>query len=134
MLQHQHHKEFCNIYLSLYDHLDKYIFLLDKKQIESNKLEDHWGMYRNLQSRIILSNYCHWREVPLICSSWIMPKELFDRDYDLLSIGMSDNTFCGKISEKHQAKFLSPIPSISTHCQFPFIAPFINWEKFYDNK
>jgi len=111
-----------NYYISLYDHLDKYLF------VQENRI-DHWGMYKDLKSKVILSSYLHWREVPLICSSWIMSKKLFDRDYDLLSFGMSDNTFCGKISEKYQTKFLTPIPSLSTHCQIPFIAPFIDWEK-----
>lgn len=118
-----------NYYVSLYDHLDKYIFTQSEETINSNNLEGHWRMYRDLQSKIILSSYCHWREVPLICSSWIMSRQLFNRDYDLLSCGISDNTMCGKISELYKTKFLSPIPSLATHCQNPFIAPFVDWNK-----
>jgi len=111
-----------NYYISLYDHFDKYIFTYKDRN-------DHWGMYKDLKSKIIVSSYCHWREVPLICSSWIMSKKLFYRDYDLLSCGTSDNTQCGKISELYETKFLSPIPSIATHCQIPFLAPFLDWNK-----
>lgn len=118
-----------NYYISLYDHLDKYLFILNNEEIKKFNIENHWGMYKDLKSKIILSTYTHWREVPLICSSWIMSKRLFDRDYDLLSIGISDNTACGTISQRHSTRFLTPIPSLNTHCQNPFIAPYIDWEK-----
>lgn len=110
-----------NCYISLYDHLDKYIF-------NKNNRKDEWSQFVDLKSEIILSSYRHWRTTPLICSSWILPKLLFDRDLENLLIGISDNTHCGIIKEKYKTYFLTPIPSLATHCEKFFMAPFVNWE------
>jgi hypothetical protein len=90
-------------------------------------------MYRELKSKIILGSYCHWREVPNITSSWILPKKLFDRDWPELLIGISDNTGCDLWNKKHGTKYLSPIPSISCHSESYFIAPFIHWQQILEN-
>lgn len=113
-----------NHYISLYDHYDKYIFVKDTN--------NHWGMYKDLKSKIILSGVCHWREVPNITSSWIFPKKLFDRDFEQHSIGISDNTGCDIWYKKYGTKFLTPIPSISTHSEIVFIAPLINWQNIIE--
>lgn len=115
-----------NHYISLYDHLDKYIFT-------NPNATDHWGLYKDLKSKIILGTYNHWRYTPSICSSWILPKRLFDRDYDLLSLGISDNTGCGEFNKRDGTQFLSPIPSFSTHSESYFIAPYISWKQILDN-
>jgi hypothetical protein len=114
-----------NHYISLYDHLDKYIFT-------KSEATDHWGMYKDLKSKIILSSYCHWRYVPNICSSWIFPQRLFDRDYDLLSLGISDNTGCNEFNKRDGTQFLTPITSLATHSETWFLAPYINWQKILE--
>ena len=114
-----------NVYISLYDHLDKHIF--------NKNTDDHWGMYKNLTSKIILSNARHYRYVPNITSAWVIPKNLFDRDFSALSIGISDNTHCFNINKEYNTKFLSPIPTLSTHCQLPFLAPLVDWEKLQNS-
>jgi hypothetical protein len=114
-----------NHYLSLYDHLDKYIF--------SQDTNNEWGMYKDLRSKIILGGFNHWREVPSITSSWILPKKLFDRDWEQLSQGISDNTGCDIWGKKYGTKFLSPLPSISCHSESYFIAPFVDWYGILNN-
>lgn len=109
-----------NYYVSLYDHLDKYTFTQDTN--------NHWGMYKDLKSKIILSSFCHWREVPNITSSWIMTKKIFDRDWEQLSMGISDNTGCDIWGRKYGTKFLTPLPSLATHSESYFISPFVNWK------
>lgn len=114
-----------NSYVSLFDHFDKYWFAQD--------VPNHFGMYKDLKSKIILSSFCHWREVPSITSCWIFPKKLFDRDINEHGIGMSDNTCCDLWRKKHGTKFYSPIPSISTHGEQLFQAPFIDWTGIIEN-
>ena len=115
-----------NDYVSLYDHLDKYAMTLEGRS-------DHWGLYKDLTSKIIVSNGRHWRQVPSICSSWIMSKKVFDRDYDLHSIGISDNTGCEQFLKRGSTCY-TPIPSLATHCQEPWVAPLIDWEGVINEK
>ena len=110
-----------NMYLSLYEHLDTYIFT-------QKNVSNHWGMYADLKSRVFVSNYGRWRELPAITSSWIMTKELFERDFDLHSIGISDNTGCEQF-RKRGSVCVGPLFGISTHCEKWFLAPFVNWEE-----
>ncbi len=121
-----------NTYVSLYEHKDTYLFQLSEEQIKQNHLESHWGLYRNLESKIFISNFWRWRVLPLITSTWIFSKSSFNRDIDLHSIGMSDNTLSGEI-KKRGSYCVSPIPSINTHSESWFLSPFINWEKILDN-
>lgn len=118
--------------LSLYDHKDKYLFRLTDEEIKQYNLEKHWGMYNGLKSEIFLTNYCHFRTVTSICSSWIFNREMFDDSYPLLSGGISDNTCCFEMG-KRGAWFASPIPSLACHIQEPFLAPYVNWEKISKN-
>lgn len=106
--------------ISLYEHLDTFLFV--------KNASDHWGMYKDLKSRIFLSRFWHWRELPCICSSWMMSKEVFDLMEDCLCIGMSDNTMSEKVRQRG-GFCASPIPTIATHIQEPFLAPFIDWEQ-----
>lgn len=110
-----------NHYTTTFDHADKYLFTLDR--------QDEWGMYKNLTSKIYISNYRHWRDIPLACSCYIMSKRIFDEDYDILSQGLADNTTYGIITKRSGRAILSPIPSLSTHAENPFVAPVINWEQ-----
>ncbi len=114
-----------NHIISLYDHLDKYIFTQDTN--------NHWGMYKDLKSKIILGGYNHWREVPNITSSWILSKKMFDMCWPELSQGISDNTGSDIWSKKFGTKYLSPIPSINCHSESYFIAPFVPWQQILEN-
>jgi hypothetical protein len=114
-----------NMYASLYEHLDTYIF-------NRTDCSNEWSMYSKLESKIFLSSYCRWRVLPAITSSWIFPKFLFDRDYDLLSIGISDNTGCSEF-RKRGSICIGPLMPISTHSESYFLAPFCDWMQIQDN-
>jgi len=118
-----------NDYVCLYDHNDKYLFRQTDETINKYNLEKHWGMYRDLKSEIIASNARHWRSLPNCGLSMIMPPHLFLRDKELWLKGYSDCEIGHQLNTKHQTKFWAPMPSISTHCINPFVAPLVDWEK-----
>lgn len=99
------------IYLSLYDHLDKYIF------------DD----YRNLQSQILITSTHHWRTTPSTCGSFIITKKLFDLDYDIHINTHTDHNKFLKLSNERGRKVFTPIPGLSTHCSYNLLSPTIDW-------
>lgn len=111
--------------LSLYDHMDLYLFR-DKTRT------DHFSMYKDWKAEIFISNYRHWKTVDLITSSWIMTKRGFNLIEDFLTYGVSDNTTSAEF-RKRGGWCCSPIPSLMTHVQYPFLAPIINWELINSN-
>lgn len=118
-----------NDYVCLYDHNDKYIFRQSDEVINKYNLEKHWGMYRNLKSEIIASNARHWRNLPNCGLSMVMSKALFLRDQELWIKGYSDCEIGYQLSTKHKTNFWTPMPSVSTHCINPFVAPLVDWQK-----
>ncbi len=61
------YKTFDNLnYVSLYDHNDKYFL----------------PMYEDLVSKIFTSGTHHWRTTPSTCGSFIIPKYIFEEDYN----------------------------------------------------
>lgn len=114
------HEMFSNTYVSLFDHLDKYIFNVPN-------IQGDYNMYSNLKSQIYLGLNRYWREVPSTCGSFLMSKQVFDKDYDIHTSGNADNTRFGEC-QKRGRKVLTPMPSLVTHCNKYFMAPFVNWE------
>jgi hypothetical protein len=102
-------------YVTLYDHRDKYTYDI---------------MYRNLQSRIGISETVHWRTVPSTTNTWATRSQTFIEDC------------CVHISYKNQdnEKFLflgrqgrtigSCIPGYSTHAHPEHLSPCVKWEDF----
>lgn len=111
-----------NFYVSLYDHADKYLFT-------NPNAADHTGMYKNLSSKIIHSDYCHWRTTPSTCSSFLITKKTFNEDYDIHSTGESDAGRFDKLTKQRGRVVLSALPGFSTHCVNPFMSPLVDWEK-----
>lgn len=99
-------------YISLYDHLDKY----------------YYEMYKELQSKIIVTNSRHWRVVPNTCGSFITTKQLFDADYDINSSWDGDFLKFKWLSENRNRFVLTPMPGLSTHCVKFCESPTIDWE------
>jgi hypothetical protein len=100
-------------YVSLYDHNDKYFL----------------PMYDNLVSKIITTQDHHWRTTPSTCGSFIITRDLFDKDYDVQSTFEGDhNTFLW-LNEHRSRAVLTPIPGLSTHCMETLMSPTIDWEK-----
>lgn len=105
-------------YISLYDHLDKYIF----------------NDYKELKSKIFVTNSHHWRTTPSTCGSFIITKKLFDLDYDILSTHPDDHSKFIRLNKERNRLVLTPIPGLSTHCSYNLLSPTINWKKINKNK
>jgi hypothetical protein len=99
-------------YVSLYDHNDKYFL----------------PMYDTLVSKIITTNTHHWRTTPSTCGSFILTKQQFDRDFDILSTTEGDHNKWLWLNEFRSRFILTPIPGLSTHCMNGLLSPTINWE------
>jgi hypothetical protein len=100
-------------YVTLYDHKDKYF----------------QAMYPNLNSQIIATETHHWRTTPSTCGSFCVTKKIFLKDYDIQSTMKDDHNKCIYLTKERGHAFLSPIPSLSTHCDISLLAPCIDWEK-----
>lgn len=114
-----------NTYISLFDHRDKYLF---NKLSETNE----WGMYKELKSQIYLGQNRYWRTIPNTCGSFIMSKEVFDKDYDIHTNGTADNTRFHELTTKRNRVVLSPMPALATHCNKYFISPLMDWRQIND--
>jgi hypothetical protein len=100
-------------YISLYDHNDKYFL----------------SMYNDLVSKIFTTDTHHWRTTPSTCGSFILTKELFDKDYDILSTMEGDHNKWLWLNEHRGRTVVTPIPGLSTHCMKGLVSPTINWDK-----
>jgi len=100
-------------YISLYDHNDKYFL----------------PQYENLTSKIITTFSHHWRTTPSTCGSFIIPKKIFDDDYEIHTTVIGDHNKHLYLNENKNRFILSPIPGLSTHCMVELMSPIINWEE-----
>lgn len=99
-------------YVSLYDHNDKYLL----------------PMYENLVSKIFTTTTHHWRTTPSTCGSFIITKQLFDKDYDIWSTAVGDHETFLYLNKERNRFIYTPIPGLSTHCMNNLLSPTINWE------
>lgn len=115
-----------NFWLCPCDYRDKYWFTDENHTIDSYGTDQ--GMYADLTSKIRISNYCYWREVPNCMTSSMIPVKIFNRDYeDYWKRGYSDCSLNYEIRKKYKTQFWTPMPSLSCHTIDPFIPPFIPW-------
>jgi len=98
-------------YVSLYDHNDKYFL----------------PMYDGLVSKVFTSPTHHWRSTPSTCGSFIMTKERFNEDYDILSTMEGDHNKFLWLNEHRNRSVITPIPGLSTHCMNGLLSPTIKW-------
>lgn len=107
-------------YVTLYDHPDKYFL----------------SMYDNLESKILVSEKCHWRATPSTVNTYAAKWKTFKKHWDKFHIhyclpeithGGYDHT---KFTElwKSGSNLISSIPGYSTHCHIPYLSPVVNWE------
>lgn len=110
---------FSNLeYISLYDHNDKYFL----------------PMYEGLVSKIITTPSHHWRTTPSTCGSFIITRDIFDKDYDIWSTTVGDHNTFLYLNENRNRFILTPLPGLSTHCMEELMSPTINWEQINKNK
>jgi hypothetical protein len=100
-------------YISLYDHNDKYFL----------------SQYEDLTSKIVTTNSHHWRTVPSTCGSFIVPKKIFDEDYEIQTTIIGDHNKHIYLNEHRNRFILTPIPGLSTHCADGLMSPTIDWSK-----
>lgn len=99
-------------YLSLYDHNDKYIY----------------DIYKDLVSKIIVTNTHHWRTAPSTCATFLLSKTKLNRDYDVLTSGLTDYYFFNKLVSERKRILLTPVPGLATHSMEGYLSPAVNWE------
>jgi hypothetical protein len=100
-------------YVALYDHNDKYTL----------------SMYNDLQSQIYVAKTKHWRTVPSTCGSFIINKKILDEDIDIHTNFYGDHDKFLYLGKTKNRIVISPIPSLSTHCETEWLAPTIDWSK-----
>ena len=112
-------------YVSLYDHLDKYI---DKG-------------YDDLVSKVMVSENSHWRTVPSTCNTYAARLGTLKADY---SVGI--NTLVTHLLMVFQwtmqssvikidhlgRRLITPMPGYATHCDL-LHSPTIDWEEIIKN-
>jgi hypothetical protein len=105
-------------YVSLYDHLDKYLH------------------YPDLFSKIYCTSSCHWRSTPSTCNTYaVMYRQLME-DYHTNEVySVYSNNGVSRDHEKFvdlgsQGKVLvTPIPGYATHCDH-LQSPTIDWKSY----
>jgi hypothetical protein len=115
-------EEYEGVYLSLYDHNDKYM-----------------NEYDHLVSKIIVKDNHHYRTTPSTCGSFILRKKTLIDDFDLHFNGPDffknfttepvDHVKFILLSKFKKRNIFTPIPGLSTHCLKGLLSPTINWEK-----
>jgi len=99
-------------YVSLYDHNDKYF-------------PEH---VNDMISRVYTTNTHHWRTIGSTCGSFIITRDIFDKDYDIWSTTVGDHNTFMYLNESRNRFVLTPIPGLSTHCMEGLMSPTIDWE------
>lgn len=101
-------------YVSLYDHKDKYFL----------------PQYESLISKIIITETHHWRTTPSTCGSFIIPKKIFEEDFDILNTMKGDHNKFLWLNKNKNRSVITPIPGLSTHCMKGLLSPTINWKSY----
>jgi hypothetical protein len=107
-------------YISLYDHLDKYI--------DSG--------YDGLVSKVLVSDSVHWRTVPSTCNTYAarvgdlkedynIHKHYSDASPDGISMDHAKFVHLGNVGKR----LITPIPGYATHCDH-LQSPVIDWKKY----
>jgi len=105
-------------YVSLYDHLDKYMH------------------YHDLTSKIFYTNSTHWRTVPSTCNTYAAKFDQLKEDMhvhkhfsaaspDGISMDHAKFVYLGNMGRT----LVTPLPGYSTHCD-QFQSPVIDWKKY----
>ena len=102
-------------YLTLYDHPDFY----------------NPSNYPELTSFVFPSKTHHWKTVPSSTGSIIFGKRILNEDFDIHTSNSSDRGRFNELKIFRYRNVMAPIPSLSTHCETAWLAPIIDWEKFY---
>ena len=85
--------------------------------------------YDDLVSKVFTTENHHWRSTPSTCGSFVVTKERFLEDFDILSTMSGDHNKWLWLNQNRSRTVLTPIPGLSTHCMEGLMSPTINWNK-----
>lgn len=107
-----------DVYLSLFDHPDKY------------------RDYGDLQTVIKLGKFTHWRQTPSTTNTYAMKYKTFKEDFELQK-KFSENKFIShdhlkflSLTAEKNRKLYTSIPGFSTHAETENLSPLIDWENY----
>ena len=119
-------------YVSLYDHLDTYI----PASMGGNKFVTDEG-YSSFPTLIIRTDSSHWRTVSSTTMTFASSVKVLREDkeiWDNHTTGTYPQDFLAFMDlSKKQRSLITPIPSLSTHCEPAWAAPGIDWEKILED-
>lgn len=111
-------------YVSLYDHIDKYI----PAELGGNMFVDSTGAE---DTRVFLTNSRHWKLTNSTTMTFASTVRVLREDMDVwlhFTEGTYPRDFECFIKLRNQGRALAtPIPALSTHCEPRWAAPLINW-------
>lgn len=102
-------------YVTLYDHMDKY---------------DWAELYRDLTSKIGVTQSVHWRTVPSTTNTWASLLWTFRADVAIFNLFQNQDNEKFKTLTRLGRTVASCIPGWSTHVHPAWLAPCIDWEKY----
>jgi hypothetical protein len=100
-------------YVTLYDHPHFY----------------HPNDYPNLSTNILPTYSHHWITRPSTTGAFIVDKRILFEDYDTWVEGQGDYHKFIWLGKNKKRNVISPIPSLSTHCETEWLATTVDWEK-----
>jgi hypothetical protein len=110
-------------YVTLYDHPDKYDMHSPNPHVE----------YGSESTRVFRGMWRHWRYTNSTTMTFLAEVSTLREDEEILrkhTSGTHPNDFemFEELTEKGRL-LVSPVPSLSTHGETQWLAPFINWEE-----
>jgi hypothetical protein len=117
---------------------DDYFFLPGAEYIIENALDklefltpyDHPGYYtediHNYKREIIVAGGHHWQTITSTTLTFATTSKALENVIETMKkYGWQDHNMWLEITKNH--KLYSPIPSLATHMESPYLAPAINW-------
>ncbi len=106
-------------YISLYDHPDKY----------------QLPQYNKLQSKILITESCHWRTVPSTTGTFAVKFNTFKKHLNIYKKFIYIDAGTTKDHEmflelwKSGSSLITPIPGFASHMDLHWLSPMTDWEK-----
>jgi hypothetical protein len=98
-------------YLSLYDHMDKYIL----------------QMYGGLTSKLFVTASHHWRTAPNTCGTFLLRRSTLLEDTALWAMEIQDYFVFTELCQNRGRILLTPTPGLATHSMHGYLSPTIDW-------
>lgn len=112
-------------YVTLYDHIDKYI----PRSMGGNPFIDEDGAE---DTKVLLTKSRHWKLTNSTTMTFATTTDVLREDAEVWKKyigGTYPHDFdCFMELRSKGRTLISPIPSISTHCDTPWVAPLIDWQ------